>query len=270
MIVVLVLLLIIVLIVIIRTIKREKNQHIFFSTQNQLTKGENGELTVETLLSSLPEDRFLCFHDIMLQNGNVTTQIDHIVFTRSAILVIETKNYAGELHGGEDSEYWTQIFNYLKWGRYHRSERYEIYNPLLQNKKHCEVIQKYIWDLMDNVSVVPILCVSNSCNLNLRITESIVLKVYQLLDFVSQYDTDIVGQEKQEQLARRIISNNIKDPVIREQHKENVRRIVEEKHTKESLNICPRCGGNLVIRNGKYGPFWGCSNYPNCKYTRKM
>ena len=31
--------------------------------------------------------------------------------------------------------------------------------------------------------------------------------------------------------------------------------------------ICPRCGNNLVAKNGKYGPFIGCSNYPNCDFA---
>ena len=32
---------------------------------------------------------------------------------------------------------------------------------------------------------------------------------------------------------------------------------------------CPRCGnGVLVKRHGRNGDFWGCSNYPKCKYTR--
>ncbi len=30
--------------------------------------------------------------------------------------------------------------------------------------------------------------------------------------------------------------------------------------------ICPKCGSKLVERNGKYGKFIGCSNYPNCHY----
>jgi restriction system protein len=33
---------------------------------------------------------------------------------------------------------------------------------------------------------------------------------------------------------------------------------------------CPRCGGALVKREGKYGEFMGCSNYPKCKYTEKI
>lgn len=27
---------------------------------------------------------------------------------------------------------------------------------------------------------------------------------------------------------------------------------------------CPRCGGELVLKDGKYGLFYGCSNYPHC------
>lgn len=29
---------------------------------------------------------------------------------------------------------------------------------------------------------------------------------------------------------------------------------------------CPNCGGKLIIRNGKYGEFKGCSNYPHCRF----
>lgn len=30
---------------------------------------------------------------------------------------------------------------------------------------------------------------------------------------------------------------------------------------------CPKCGGDLVMRNGSSGPFFACRNYPTCKYT---
>ena len=29
--------------------------------------------------------------------------------------------------------------------------------------------------------------------------------------------------------------------------------------------ICPKCGGVMVERTGKFGKFYGCSNYPDCK-----
>ncbi|MCO6452567.1 MAG: type I DNA topoisomerase [Caldilineales bacterium] len=34
--------------------------------------------------------------------------------------------------------------------------------------------------------------------------------------------------------------------------------------------VCPECGNGLVIRQGRFGKFIGCSNYPECKYTRPI
>ena len=30
----------------------------------------------------------------------------------------------------------------------------------------------------------------------------------------------------------------------------------------------PNCGGRLVEKNGRFGKFYGCSNYPRCQYTK--
>jgi DNA helicase-4 len=40
---------------------------------------------------------------------------------------------------------------------------------------------------------------------------------------------------------------------------------------KDKKQKCPECkDGFLVERNGKFGCFYGCSNYPKCKYTRNI
>ena len=41
-----------------------------------------------------------------------------------------------------------------------------------------------------------------------------------------------------------------------------------------SQDFCPKCGGELVVRTAKKGPhageqFYGCSNFPNCRYIKK-
>lgn len=33
---------------------------------------------------------------------------------------------------------------------------------------------------------------------------------------------------------------------------------------------CPVCNSQLQIKEGKYGHFYGCSNYPKCKYTKSV
>ncbi len=37
-----------------------------------------------------------------------------------------------------------------------------------------------------------------------------------------------------------------------------------------SVQACPTCGGWLLTRSGQHGQFLGCSNYPDCKYTRNI
>jgi len=34
--------------------------------------------------------------------------------------------------------------------------------------------------------------------------------------------------------------------------------------------FCPECGGQLLVRKGRYGEFIACSNFPKCKYTRQI
>src|SRR6185436_46190 len=35
--------------------------------------------------------------------------------------------------------------------------------------------------------------------------------------------------------------------------------------------VCPTCGnGRLSLKTGKFGAFVGCSNYPECRYTRPI
>lgn len=34
-----------------------------------------------------------------------------------------------------------------------------------------------------------------------------------------------------------------------------------------AVGTCPRCGKSLVLREGKFGAFYGCTGYPACRYT---
>lgn len=53
---------------------------------------------------------------------------------------------------------------------------------------------------------------------------------------------------------------------LKKKQKEVPQKDLIEK-TKEK---CPKCKSPLVIRLGKYGKFYACSNFPQCKYTRPL
>lgn len=44
---------------------------------------------------------------------------------------------------------------------------------------------------------------------------------------------------------------------------------MDSKEPEKTGEVCPECGNDLVIRNGKFGEFVACSNYPTCKFVKK-
>ena len=44
---------------------------------------------------------------------------------------------------------------------------------------------------------------------------------------------------------------------------------MEKKAPESTGEVCPECGGDLVMRSGKFGDFVACGNYPTCKYIKK-
>lgn len=41
-------------------------------------------------------------------------------------------------------------------------------------------------------------------------------------------------------------------------------------HTNRTAYICPNCNVELVLRDGRLGKFYGCPNYPKCKFTKDI
>lgn len=54
-------------------------------------------------------------------------------------------------------------------------------------------------------------------------------------------------------------------------NEEDIRDIFESVISDEDhVKYCPRCGKKLVHRNGRYGYFLGCSDFPKCSYTEPV
>ena len=38
----------------------------------------------------------------------------------------------------------------------------------------------------------------------------------------------------------------------------------------DASKLCPCCKRAMIMRNGKFGYFWGCTGFPNCRYTENI
>ncbi|GAA7234472.1 type I DNA topoisomerase [Helicobacter pylori] len=47
------------------------------------------------------------------------------------------------------------------------------------------------------------------------------------------------------------------------------KNIISQKMHEKTGQSCPKCGGELVKKNSRYGEFIACNNYPKCKYVKQ-
>ena len=220
--------------------------------------GFAGEYWVQKELNKLPGE-YLFLSDVMLEIDGKTTQIDHIVFSKYGIFVIETKQRNTYITGNEHDKYWI-----VKAGR----KKHYMYNPIHQNYGHKKAIEQILG--LDDNQVIDIVCVSGQANL--RIKSNKVVRVEKLVDRILFEKEERI--EDYVSMAHRINAMNIVDKNYRKQHiediKENINNNTEELRKEVVMNRCPRCGNELVIRKGKTGEFVGCLSFPKCRYTKEI
>lgn len=219
-------------------------------------RGFMGEFWVKKELGNLPKNDYIVLNDIMIRDQNGTHQIDHIVLSNSAVFVIEMKNYYGLIKGSEYDDKWIQYLG--------RKVNYFM-NPIHQNYSHVKALSNLL--KLDESYFISIICFSNQVKLNVK-CKSIVTQLGHLLSKI--------GESKPQNLnlnmltARDIIvSSNITNNKEKRQHINNIKDKIQVDNQLASNMICPKCGNHLIERNGKYGKFIGCSNFPKCRYIRK-
>lgn len=236
-------------------------------------KGIRGEERVHKVLMNLPDDYHI-FDDVVLKTERGTTQIDHVVVSKHGVFAVETKNYRGDIYGDDNRQQWTQIIvtkvRYRsKWYKtYTYVTKNHLYNPVKQSLAHVYAIKNCLkkWPYL---KVVPIVVFTGGADISKVKTSHHVIYDSYLVDTILSYRNTYLSDDEYHNVINSIASNNIRELVSERTHVSNIKSAKREQKYKKAMGICPSCGGRLVLRSGKYGSFYGCSNYPKCKYTTK-
>ena len=221
-------------------------------------KGIIGELYVAAFLKILPKDKYTVINNLLFTWNGHSTQIDHIVVSIYGIFVIETKFYKGLIYGGENSEYWLQNIY---------GNKHQFRNPILQNQGHIRAL-KHLLHEYENIRFISIIAFSSRATLHVK-TESTVIHFYQLYRTIRKNKNKVITEEQVRQIHSLLIANKTKKRIAKRKHIASVKRNTIRQRNAVSNGYCPRCGGKLILRKGRYGKFYGCSNYPKCKYALK-
>ena len=138
-------------------------------------KGKHSERLVRNKIQKLPEE-YVVFNNLLFEDNEHSTQIDHIVVSPYGVFVIETKGYKGWISGGENSEYWTQTIY---------KSKHQFYNPIKQNAGHVRFL-RHLLKGSANILFIPIVVFNNSAALKVHANNSIVVNRHNLKRAIRQ------------------------------------------------------------------------------------
>lgn len=210
-----------------------------------------GEHWTKDELKKLPKDKYRIINNVLIYTKGYTHQIDHVVISQYGIFCIETKQYNGYITGSKYDK---------KWIRYAGKNKYYYENPIRQNYGHVKALSELL--NIEEARIYNIVCIPSNAKLKIDHDGELV-RNYTIVDRILLYKEVVINNV--EELVNIINKNNITDKNIKKEHIQNIKNNI----IKDGYIMCPKCGGKLVERNGKYGKFIGCSNYPKCKYTKK-
>lgn len=238
-------------------------------TINEMTGGF-GEWLAKVYSKTIPGA--LVLHDVLIDGADgYTSQIDLVLVGNRGVYVVEMKSFADAKIYGDTKK--------SKWYYYSHGKRYEIYSPLRQNKKHVEYLKTFLKDFGDVpvFSIITMICddfkVSGDINkedyLDTAICGSLPT-MEKAIYKIAENKPDVFDDAKKQEIFDYIKNNQHIGKEARKEHKQNVIAYKESLEEIRKQKICPYCKSKLVLRNGKNGKFYGCKNFPKCRYTMKF
>lgn len=209
-----------------------------------------------SILKKFPVDRYKLINALLLTSNGYSTQIDHIVISIYGVFVIETKFYQGWIYGGENNEYWTQNIY---------GNKYQLRNPIHQNQGHIRAL-KFLLKDYGNIPFISIVSFSRQGSHGIDAHSPVIYWV-QIPRIINLFETRVLSESQIQSIYNPLLANNVEDKTAKKQHISNVRHNEIKRDIAVANGYCPQCGGTLTLRQGKYGKFYGYSNYPRCKYT---
>ena len=243
-------------------------------------KGEIIESSVSLALKLGSEKGLKCrvFKNLYIpkEDGH-TSEIDVLFLCTKGIVVIECKGYRAKILGYDGAEKWSVI--------YPNGERYEMYNPVWQNRGHIKTLIYAIKNglsapLNKKIPITSLIVFYDGCDISGILRKShdaeiiIISELYNALTKYLNSKEPILNDDDIAVLSELLKKFENADATVKREHEKYASEVKEKGYSsfqKYLEHKCPKCGKRLVVRTAKNGrnagkQFIGCSGYPDCKY----
>jgi len=145
-----------------------------------------GEAAIRRLLSkNFTGASYHLLNNITLPFDNGTTQIDHVLVSKSGIFVIESKHYSGWIFANSSSPTWTQV---------KFKQKYKFQNPLRQNYKHIKAIQNLL-DFVPSEHIHSVVVFTGDAVFKTELPKG-VMHIKELTQYISQVNSEVITENR--------------------------------------------------------------------------
>lgn len=228
-----------------------EGQNIIRQDIKYIEYGIAGENNIEFELRNSHMPMYI-LHDIYLEYGELSAQIDYIVFTKKMCFVIECKNLYGDIDINSSGDF----IRTVEFGG--RKKKEGIYSPITQNQRHLELMKKIRIQNKSNVFSkfmaeryfekfnIPIVVLSNPKTvLNSKFAKKDVKDKIIRADQLVKYIKNMYDNSKEPALSDDQLLEWAK--YYLNLHKENIRDYTQKYDKyKVTVNI-PECTNNILV-----------------------
>lgn len=206
---------------------------------------------------SVPRHRLPRGRAVPVQADDASRRIDLLLLTDVALYVVIRCDVEGYLYGGQADRTWTLVRGH--------ADRSRLANPIARGRILVDDLAERLGEPRERF--VLMVAFGPGCQ----------FKKVPLTGkgFYLGHDADIGWMVRAD--ARRRRPPDDQDPTYPPQQFDllasKVDALVEGRLAMGGLRAgddCPACGGVLRYRQGRYGGFLGCGNYPRCRFTADL
>jgi len=220
-------------------------------------KGVLGEFVINIFAKwKLDNAVYHLIKNVTLPTEDGTTQIDHIIVSVYGVFVVETKNLRGWIFGSAKQKMWTQqIYKH----------RNSFQNPLHQNYKHTETLKSLL--NLDENQLQSIVVFIGDSTFKTAMPDNVTYGM-GYIRYIQSKSEKVLRPEQVFEITEAIKTGRLANTF--KTHRGHVRHVQSVITEKQNIQMCPKCGCAMVLREVKKGEnagrqFWGCSAFPKCR-----
>ncbi len=211
-------------------------------------------MNLEKTLKKLNKNKYRYYKKIHLGGPDKNMFLDYVIISRFGVFVIKIVEHIGTIYGGEKD---------IEWKVYTKNRGIlKFKSPLPGNFDRIKRLYRDISEI-DPQNFHSIILFPNKTKLMVDTINAKVINENSLIEYIEEFKDEVLSDLKFSYLIQlfesyKSFSNG-----------SSLSKLFKKKKEVPKTEKCPLCGAKLIYKEGDFGDYYICSNFPTCRYRKE-